>query len=95
MSGPWRRTAGRRRSGSTSRPGETAPYLTGVTVSEQLEAIAARLLSVDPWIRVRVNEFHRLGTRETARDLLRPRRVEMVRYRHVLSRVGITDLVVP
>jgi pyruvate formate lyase activating enzyme len=62
---------------------------------EQLEAIAAWLLSVDPWIRVRVNEFHRLGTRETARDLLRPRRVEMVRYRHVLSRVGITDLVVP
>jgi pyruvate formate lyase activating enzyme len=62
---------------------------------ETLEATAAWLLSVDPTIRVRVNEFHRLGTRQVAQDLLRPRRVELVRYRRVLARAGISDLVVP
>jgi pyruvate formate lyase activating enzyme len=61
----------------------------------ELEAIAAWLLSVDSSIRVRVNEFHRLGTRETAHELLQPRRAELVRYRQVLTRAGIADLVVP
>lgn len=61
----------------------------------ELEATAGWLLSLDPRIRVRVNEFHRLGTRAPARDLLRPRRAELVRYRQVLTRAGITDLVVP
>jgi pyruvate formate lyase activating enzyme len=62
---------------------------------EELEATAAWLLSVDPAIRVRVIEFRRLGTRQIVRGLLRPRRAELVRYRQVLTRAGISDLVVP
>lgn len=62
---------------------------------EQLERTADWLLSVDPAIRVRVNEFRRYGTRACAQDLRTPRRADLVRYRNVLSQAGITDLIVP
>lgn len=62
---------------------------------EELMAIAAWLLSVDAGIRVRVNEFRRWGTRQVARGLPGPHRADLVRYRHVLTRAGIEDLVVP
>lgn len=62
---------------------------------EELSAAAAWLLSVDQGIRVRVNEFYRFGTGSGARELLRPRRADLVRYRHVLTRAGIADLIVP
>ena len=41
---------------------------------DQLERTAAWLLSLDPAIRVRVNEFRRFGIRAVARDLRPPRR---------------------
>lgn len=63
--------------------------------NRELSAAAAWLLSVDPGIRVRVNEFHRFGAGPRAQELLPPRRADLVRYRHVLTRAGITDLVVP
>lgn len=62
---------------------------------EELTAIATWLLSLDAGIRVRVNEFRRWGTRPVARGLPPPRRADLVRYRHVLARAGIADLVVP